>query len=151
MACDDWAHTSNEFCSAEVARTVLSTSATGEPEFGTQRDEVPGERASKAADVASPVLCSRANSAVMNKSRGFGLSLEFEKDGLGSSLGAGEGRTFAGVLQVRFVSVTYHCGYKVVENLLAGAMAQRSQCALPMQSASQAGTRKYGMAYVGVG
>lgn len=77
---------------------MVSASATVKPDFGIERDEVPGERISEAATAASPVFCGRGDAAAKDRSRGFGLSLGFENDGLGSSLGAGDGSTFAGVL-----------------------------------------------------
>lgn len=71
--------------------------------FDITVERVAGEGASEAA---AAVICCWGDWAASDMARGSGLSLEFEKDGLGSSLGAGEGRTFAGVLQgSKFVSL----------------------------------------------
>lgn len=61
------------------------------------------ERKRESAEVAScagctcPVVC-LCGAVVTDKVRGFGLSRGLDTTGLGSSLGAGEGSTFAGVL-----------------------------------------------------
>lgn len=68
---------------------------------------MPGAVGSEAAAATSPRLCCPGEAAAADTARGLGLSLGFENTGLGSSLGAGEGSTFAGVLWVGGLSVPH--------------------------------------------
>lgn len=98
MAYEDWPSDSETVCSTAGLESVvaISTSVVLEARLGAE--EVLGGRASVGTAVVSAMFCRRGEAAARDRVWGFGLSFGFEKDGLGSSLGAGEGNTLAGVL-----------------------------------------------------
>lgn len=89
---------SAEICAADRGEHLATRSAAIETESVFVRSEMLGKAALAAAAVVVAEFRGKERASAAGRSRRFGLSFWFEKDGLGSSLGAGDGRTFAGVL-----------------------------------------------------